>query len=56
MKKTRKSIIEMTNNEAKAFLLKSESYITSSLPVYLDMGAILNVAKDMLKKKKHSKT
>lgn len=51
MKKTRKSIIEMTSNEAKAFLLKSESYITQSLPAYLDMEAILNVAKDMLKKK-----
>lgn len=30
MGKTRKSIIDMTTEEAKMFLLKGESYITSS--------------------------
>lgn len=48
MGKTRKSIIDMTTEEAKMFLLKGESYITSSLPAYLNVNEMLNVAKDML--------
>ncbi|MBC2306231.1 hypothetical protein [Listeria booriae] len=48
MGKTRKSIIDMTTDEARMFLLKGESYITSSLPAYLNMDGILNIAKDMV--------
>lgn len=40
-KGSRKSVLEMTNLEARDFFMKHESYFTSDLPVYLNFNSIL---------------
>ncbi|MEX1435080.1 RNA-directed DNA polymerase [Enterococcus sp. C71] len=49
MRKSRKNIIEMTHFEARRFLLKSESYVNSSLPSYINISCMLEKAEILLK-------
>ena len=44
------SLLDMTNVQARAFLLKPESYCTIDLPVYLQFGGILSAVSKALGK------
>jgi len=47
----KKSILEMSPEEARNFLLKSESYFTLNLPSYFNIDSILSQAIDKMKNK-----
>ena len=47
----RKSLLDMTNSRARAFLLKSESYFNNDLPDYMKFGGILSEVAKLLRKK-----
>ena len=48
---SRRSIIEMSSDEAKAFFLKHESYSTIELPRYFQFGRLLDAVDQLLHKK-----
>ena len=54
MNSTRKSILEMDNQEAKQFLLKSASFFKTSLPNYINLSVVIGKAVDLLKDKPFS--
>lgn len=47
---TRRPIIELPNDEAKAFLLKHESYFNFDLPPYFRFESLLNEVTQKLKR------
>ncbi|PHV60495.1 RNA-directed DNA polymerase [Streptococcus macedonicus] len=47
----KRSILEMSHEEARNFLLKSESYFTLNLPSYFNIDSILNQAIDKMEDK-----
>ena len=47
----KKSILEMSHEEARNFLLKSENYFTLNLPSYFNIDSILNQAIDKMEDK-----
>lgn len=48
MVRTRKSILEMNDQEARRFLLKSSSYFNTSLPNYIDLSVGIEKAVNLL--------
>lgn len=54
MNSTRKSILEMDNQEAKQFLLKPASFFNTSLPNYINLSVGIGKAVDLLKNKPFS--
>lgn len=46
-----KSVLEMTNVEARDFLLSPEHYCTFDLPTYIELGAVLEAADTAIKNK-----
>ncbi len=48
-KNTRQSLLDMTNVQARAFLLKPESYCTVDFPEYLRFGGILTAVAKVLR-------
>jgi RNA-directed DNA polymerase len=51
VKKTERSILEMTSSQARAFLLKPESYCNVDLPVYFQFGNLLSAVSKELRGK-----
>ena len=45
---TRKSVLEMTESEAKNFFLKPSSYVNIQLPGYFDFSTVITQADDLL--------
>lgn len=46
-----KSLLKMSNKEAKKFLLKSNNYVSFDLPTYINFDSILNDVKKFFQKK-----
>lgn len=49
-------VIDLNNKEARAFFMKSESYVSLTLPEYFSFNEVLKEAEDLLRKKKNPKS
>ena len=49
MSKITRSILELNNEEAKKFFLKSESYFNLDLPKYISFEKVLNALSEEIK-------
>ena len=50
----RRTILELKYYEARAFLMRPESYCSLDLPLYFDFQPILNIAQNILKENNNS--
>lgn len=49
-------VIDLNSEEARAFFMKSESYVSLTLPEYFSFNEVLKEAEDLLRKKKNPKS